>query len=602
MSNLKEHIRGINPNAITLSESSSIPNAPTGYSRIWFHNDGSNQSLTFNNGSNTFNIGGSSLVNNLNDLTDASIASEMDCQHFEYNGAGQWINNNTAFESDGSNNIKPCGVSNTVGGNNSTVISGTGNTANAVCATAFGVNCSATEDYSTAFGDTSNSTGLQSTSWGDNTDATNTNSTSFGTTTTASGTNSTAFGAGTTASNSQSTSWGTTTNSSGVISTAFGNSCNASGGATTAFGSSNNAGGQNATAFGQSCQAQVFNSTAFGNTCIAGGTQSTSFGNNNTVSSVNSVCAGGSSNTIQSGTDNSGIFGGTSNTIQTGAERSVILGCTNITATNSDTTYLFNLNANGTSIIIPNLPTYANSGAASTLPFGTLYKTPTGSVNISYNRYYNTIMADNPSIYYRFEDPAGSTTAFDSSGNSNHGTIVNTVTFEQSSETANMGNSINVDNDEVANGIHGINVPNPSITDFSVELWFYPNTTNIIDNAFLWKRALNTGFIFESSGAYLKASVSGNSFNSTGSLTTNTWHYFVLTYEYSTGLVNTFINGNHQVVNRNHAINYPFAASTLGYYGVNNRKGFKGNIDEFAIYPTVLTPVQVLAHYNSRFQ
>ncbi len=54
--------------------------------------------------------------------------------------------------------------------------------------------------------------------------------------------------------------------------------------------------------------------------------------------------------------------------------------------------------------------------------------------------YDAAVLADNPFVYYRFEE-AGGGTANDSSGNANNGTYAGTVNLGQASFAANLGSS-----------------------------------------------------------------------------------------------------------------------------------------------------------------
>lgn len=88
MSELKEQFRGLNPSAITLLESASIPNAPSGKGRIWVQNDGSTTTLKFNDGTTNYNIGGSGVgINVLDDISDVSVTAPSIYQYLAYDGA-----------------------------------------------------------------------------------------------------------------------------------------------------------------------------------------------------------------------------------------------------------------------------------------------------------------------------------------------------------------------------------------------------------------------------------------------------------------------------------------------------------------------------------
>lgn len=101
---------------------------------------------------------------------------------------------------------------------------------------AFGVNTTASGNYSTAMGIETTASGLESTAMGAETTASSYRSTALGSSTTASGYISTALGASTTASGDISTAMGISTTASGDYSTAMGTSTTASGNRSTAMG------------------------------------------------------------------------------------------------------------------------------------------------------------------------------------------------------------------------------------------------------------------------------------------------------------------------------------------------------------------------------
>ena len=98
--------------------------------------------------------------------------------------------------------------------------------------------------------------------------------------------------------------------------------------------------------------------------------------------STSAIIIGGQNNFINTNGIQSAIIGGRDNVINSGVTRSVILGGFGITGTTSDTTYVDNLNANGSVVILSNLPTFDSDALAGSLTTNQLYKTSTGELRI----------------------------------------------------------------------------------------------------------------------------------------------------------------------------------------------------------------------------
>jgi hypothetical protein len=83
-------------------------------------------------------------------------------------------------------------------------------------------------------------------------------------------------------------------------------------------------------------------------------------------------------------------------------------------------------------------------------------------------------------------------------------------------------------------------------------------------------------------------------------ITNNIWHQFVLTRD-AVGAMNLYLD-NAVVASTTDATTItPTGTPLLGIGGktATGSRNFQGGLDEFAFYPTALTPAQIAAHYNT---
>ena len=202
---------------------------------------------------------------------------------------------------------------------------------------------------------------------------------------------------------------------------------------------------------------------------------------------------------------------------------------------------------------------------------------------------------DDAEAYYAFDEGSGST-AIDSSGNNNDGTIVgasyvtgkvgsNALSFGGDSEYVYFQNSL-------------------SDSDFSVSFWVNPSSipeNNDVIVSFGTNSTSSNWFTvrFHSDEKFkvlARSGFSGNSNIEIGDYEINEWYHIVVTREGQD--VNTYLNSilTNTNTNVNNAVDFG-SDSNLGRNVVNLVNGDMV-LDEFAIYPFILSSAQVSELYN----
>jgi hypothetical protein len=250
--------------------------------------------------------------------------------------------------------------------------------------------------------------------------------------------------------------------------------------------------------------------------------------------------------------------------------------------------------------------------------FGVAALTAIASANANY---INTVLADAPTGYWRFDETARTTAANQVSGGA-AGTYTGTYTLGAAGALTASG-----DNDTAysatgatsswdtwnpvggcvslgSSALQGIN----SSHDFSVEVWFNPSQTSLRGDVLNCKKGTwpnadynDFGLITEGGTVSVFHQVGNDGGNSqSASINSNTWYDAVITR--ASGNVTFYVNG--QVID-----NFADSCSLTGtsvLVGANNSTNyssyaaaFSGSIDDFAIYDHALTASQVAAHYSA---
>jgi len=261
---------------------------------------------------------------------------------------------------------------------------------------------------------------------------------------------------------------------------------------------------------------------------------------------------------------------------------------------------------------------------AATVLFVCMAAAPTASAQAT--NYPATILSNNPSAYYRFEETTNGGSfpgqAVDSSGNGFNATIyengedtspllglpgitTNSYSFQLYNGSTSDYGYVDVPN---AVGLTGTVGTNPA--PFSTELWVQPQAGP--GNAG-WAvpfevAAYPNGWNFYVSGpgdgnpgttSYFYLDMRPGVFQGFGNfpITFFQWYYLALTFDGTNAI--TYINGSPQATNN--ATGFAPAAGADGHIGSGQGAGwspFVGGIDEFAFYTNVLTASQVLNHYK----
>jgi hypothetical protein len=237
--------------------------------------------------------------------------------------------------------------------------------------------------------------------------------------------------------------------------------------------------------------------------------------------------------------------------------------------------------------------------------------TPTPS-----SSYRNTILADQPVLYYRLGDSPGSTVAQDASGNGHTGSYSGGVTLGQSS--AIVGDK---DTSASFDGSTGIvdsrtNVLSPSST---IEAWVNPTT---LQGCFGLGCSAGEEVIAGTGGAFQLTygrvpgtvrvwlwpsdNTDWHYLDASTSIPLNTWSYVTTTWDNATKQLSIYINGalsaslslpgvtsSYQTFNQ-----LPFTFNLAGFQP-GSQQPYQGGLDEVAYYNHALSANRILAHYRA---
>ena len=233
--------------------------------------------------------------------------------------------------------------------------------------------------------------------------------------------------------------------------------------------------------------------------------------------------------------------------------------------------------------------------------------------------YPTTILSDQPSAYYRLEELPGSLYAVDSSTNG-----VNATYFENYAGTSPLLGQPGIDTNSIAfNGIdptysdYGfVDVPAstlitplaPNNTDsgaFSAEMW-----VKVLSQPATWTVPIEVAQYPNGWNIYVSGADAGNGaaswfyLNMRPSLFTGVaqiqflqWNHLVLTFDGTTAYM--YVNGVQY--GPYNASGFVPAISSDAHVGSGQGSGWQplnGSVDEVAFYTNVLTPAQVLNHYQ----
>lgn len=221
--------------------------------------------------------------------------------------------------------------------------------------------------------------------------------------------------------------------------------------------------------------------------------------------------------------------------------------------------------------------------------------------------YQAEVIADSPVAYYRLGETSG-TTAVDEIGSYN-GTYTNGPAL---GATGAVGNCVSLD------GVDDfVDLPNLGINGAaarSVEFFVNPDSSGAgIDTMYCGSgtaSALRTGFAIHHSAAVANncyvSFVGRDVYSGSNTVPRNAWTHVVVTYDgsaISTTSVIIYINGvavaTTLAVATAGAANTTSAVSAIGRDLSFGGRDFKGLLDEFAVYDSVLSAARVAAHYTA---
>ena len=188
-------------------------------------------------------------------------------------------------------------------------------------------------------------------------------------------------------------------------------------------------------------------------------------------------------------------------------------------------------------------------------------------------------------------DEGTDTTAHDSSGYGNHGTLVNGSTWSNDTPftyTDNHSLSLDGVNDYVSVPFSSTNL-NLNNSSFTAELWVYINDNNAIDISISQGDGTGKGrtWLGIDTDGEIYSWYGGTRFDAGFTITENAWHHIAFTYDNSNDLQKIFVNGNEE------ASRTKAGEDADGEYlfGVNKyyENNFNGLIDEIRFSDAALS-------------
>lgn len=197
-------------------------------------------------------------------------------------------------------------------------------------------------------------------------------------------------------------------------------------------------------------------------------------------------------------------------------------------------------------------------------------------------------------------DEATGTIAYDMSGNNNNGTLINSPIHATS--TCKLGYCLTFDgvsNYIDVSGFSGV----PAFSEGTLSFWVYPTRWSNYDNVLgLQSSATNVNVIrIERSNDLVRAifgnsSGSYNDVYSTSTLTANSWHFIVLTWNSPSSTASVYLDNlpNSNTITTWPSLYNAFRIGT-GYTG----RYFQGIIDDVRIYNRALSADEIKRMYES---
>jgi hypothetical protein len=212
--------------------------------------------------------------------------------------------------------------------------------------------------------------------------------------------------------------------------------------------------------------------------------------------------------------------------------------------------------------------------------------------------YRDVILADNPSNYWRLNEPSG-TVAVDQVGGAN-GTISGGVTLNQPGALADGDKAMTFDGTTGKIQTTAITIP----VIATIEAWFRLGSVAVYQSLFS-TRTVSTGssLAITINPGNGKIEIYGKTPTSTlvsarSLLTNSLWHHLVLVTDGS--VASLYLDGTADSVGIAFVRSTPSSGPGLLASDIDGSPLFwTGQIDEVAIYPVALTPAQIAAHFSA---
>ena len=220
--------------------------------------------------------------------------------------------------------------------------------------------------------------------------------------------------------------------------------------------------------------------------------------------------------------------------------------------------------------------------------------------------YEQEVLADEPFVYFRFEDEDADQ-AIDSSGNDLHGEYIDGADTGEPSATDGLGNAVALDG---ASGYIQLDVLDLEAEQFTIETWIYLELlaggccTSIFSPDGWEPGWLHYNLRGDGNVEFALNSGGPNNHNSEpDSVPFEEWTHVASVYDMDEALVRTFINGEEvDVFPPDFQTPLPVALIVEAQIGAwQNTRFLGGLLDEFAIYDSALSEDRILAHYNAAF-
>jgi hypothetical protein len=214
-----------------------------------------------------------------------------------------------------------------------------------------------------------------------------------------------------------------------------------------------------------------------------------------------------------------------------------------------------------------------------------------GTGGVTGNKYSQEILADNPIAYWRLDEPAGSMSVADASGNGNTGTATNNKLVFGKPGVSNTA----VQFDGTGYLDFGDKFSFDGTASMSVEGWFWPigDGYGFLGKGDYVSSSGYDGWFFAEGSGVLQV-VRGTALITHPSLDKTKFTHVVMTYDGTTYAV--YVNGAlHSSKASLTSVNKHTHSFRIG--NVYQWMGFTGWIDEVALYDKALSSTRIAAHY-----